>query len=188
MRFWYMSVVAVVACIAGGCGAAGRQHATAADVNGGVVRELRDMAKADQLSRTPPNETDPAADERRQHRVLELLAGGMIQDPESQERAALILQHAGLTICDGKLTAFSRDDYLLAHLLAKSAAEKDGRPRAPSRRRRWIGTSSSRGSHRSTAPRPCSIRRRRKRSFRRSIPRPPMRSAPSGTSSRWPRS
>jgi hypothetical protein len=89
-----------------------------------VSQELREMARVDQLSRTPPNDIDTDADARRQERVLELLAQGAIRDAESQEHAALILIHSGITIADGRLTALSRDDYLLAYLLAKSAAEK----------------------------------------------------------------
>ncbi len=86
--------------------------------------ELRAMAKADQVARTPPNEADPVADEIRQQRVLALLASGEIRDAESLENAALILQHSGLSFCNGKLTAISRDNYLLASLLARAAVDK----------------------------------------------------------------
>lgn len=88
-----------------------------------VVSELRQMAAADQASRTPPNNPDEAADAVRQRRVLELLANGKIQGPEPEYDAALILQHSGLTFADGKVTALSRDNFLLAHLLAKAAVD-----------------------------------------------------------------
>jgi hypothetical protein len=110
-----------IALVSIGCAGCGPRTA------GPIVQELREMARADQLSRTPPNEPEPSSDARRQSRVLELLAQGAIQDPESQEHAALILQHSGVTIVEGKLAALSPDDYLLAHLLAKSAAERGRR-------------------------------------------------------------
>lgn len=96
-----------------------------------VVRELNQMAAADQAARTPPNNPDPAADEVRQRRVLELLASGKIQDPESEYDAALILQHSGLTIADGKVAAVSLDNFLLAYLLANAAVD-NGRDSARS--------------------------------------------------------
>ncbi|HEV2105282.1 MAG TPA: hypothetical protein VGU27_06080 [Candidatus Eisenbacteria bacterium] len=95
--------------------------------NGAALRELRTLAKADREARTPPHEPDPAVDEVRQQRVLALLAAGEVREPEAQEDAALVLQHSGLTICGDKLTAVSRDNYLLAHLLAKAAAERGRR-------------------------------------------------------------
>jgi hypothetical protein len=91
--------------------------------------ELRALAEADQRSRIPPNNPDPAADEVRKQRVLAMLVAGQIRTPESKEFAALILQHSGLAFCDGALKATSLDNYLLAYLLAKSAAE-DGRKSA----------------------------------------------------------
>lgn len=117
------SRVVGIALVSIGCVSCGQRTAEP------VVNELRDMARADQLARMPPNESDSLADAKRQGRVLELLAEGAIQDPESQEHAASILHNAGVTIADGKLVALSRDDYLLAYLLAKSAAEH-GRPTA----------------------------------------------------------
>jgi len=98
----------------------------------GAIEELRAMAKADQVGRATPGEIDPVADEARQQRVLALLAEGQVTGAEAQECAAWILQHSGLKLCNGSYQAISLDNYLLAHLLARSAAEQ-GRKSA-----RWL--------------------------------------------------
>jgi len=98
-----------------------------------ALEELRIMVKADQVGRSSPGEMEPKADEARQQRVLALLANGQISEPEAKECAALILQHSSLRFCDGSLQAISLDNYLLAYLLAKSAADhgrKSARPLA----------------------------------------------------------
>ena len=98
-----------------------------------AIEELRTMVKADQVGRSSPGEIEPKVDEARQQRVLALLANGQITEPEAKECAALILQHSSLRFCDGSLQAISLDNYLLAHLLAKSAADhgkKSARPLA----------------------------------------------------------
>ncbi|MCE1228616.1 MAG: hypothetical protein LWX11_03900 [Firmicutes bacterium] len=93
------------------------------------------MAQADQAVRLS-GDSDPEADDVRQKRVLSLLAEGKIQDAEAKECAALILQHSGLTFCEGALKAISVDNFLLAHLLAKGAVEQ-GRDSA-----RWLAAAS----------------------------------------------
>lgn len=113
----FRNVVVVGLCVAGVAAAPGSR---------GVLGELRAMVKADQALRVK-GDSDPQGDETRLHRVLALLAAGQIQGPEAQECAALILQHSPVTLCGDRYQAISLDNYLLAHLLAKSAAEKGRR-------------------------------------------------------------
>ena len=101
-----------------------------------VLPELRAMVRADQAQRQGLDE-DPAksikADEVRRHRVLALLAQGQLQTAEAKECAALILQHTpGYRMSEGSLQEANAEFYLLAHLLAKSAAE------AGRRSARWL--------------------------------------------------
>jgi len=100
-----------------------------------ALQELRAMAKADQDCRMAGGSC-AQEDEIRQRRVLTLLAEGKVNEPEAKECAALILQHSGLTLCDGRYQAISLDNFLLAHLLAKSAASQ-GRRSA-----RWLAAAS----------------------------------------------
>lgn len=100
-----------------------------------ALKELRAMAKADQDCRMAGGSC-AKEDEIRQRRVLTLLAEGKVNEPEAKECAALILQHSGLTLCDGRYQAISLDNFQLAHLLAKAAAEQ-GRRSA-----RWLAAAS----------------------------------------------
>lgn len=96
-----------------------------------VSEELKAMADEDQRMRASET-TDPQieyeADLRHRNRVLELLAEGRVRSPEDRFRAALILQHTPAVLCDGRLGSQSLENYLLAHFLAKSAAEAGYRP------------------------------------------------------------
>jgi len=92
------------------------------DVVDPTIQELRTMVEADQKDgRAAPTEADDLA---HQKRVLELLVEGRIHGPEAQTHAALILQHTPLFFCDGSTHSYSRDNYYIAYLLAKSAADQ----------------------------------------------------------------
>jgi hypothetical protein len=56
--------------------------------------------------------------------VLEILAKGEALSAEDKFHAALILQHTGVTYCDGVLKSLSVENYLLAHHLFKQAFEE----------------------------------------------------------------
>ena len=172
----------VVLCLAGMAAACA---ASASRPPSAVVSELNQLAAADQAARTPPNNPDPADDEVRQRRVLELLANGRIQGPEAEYDAALILQHSGLTIADGKVTALSRDNFLLAHLLAKAAVDNgddSARSLAATALDRYLVFS---GKPQNTEPSPSMTPRRKRWWCRRSIHRRPTRTGRPGMSSRW---
>ena len=81
--------------------------------------ELTTFAAEDQASRTGSNFV--RTDDERRARVLELLAEGAVRTPQDKFNAALILQHTGLTFCDGALKSLSAENYLLAHHLFKDA-------------------------------------------------------------------
>ena len=80
--------------------------------------ELAELAAEDQKVRSgggvdhgPGIRTD---DERRA-RVMELIAAGAVVTPRDKFNAGLVLQHTGLTFCDGELKSVSAENYLLAH-------------------------------------------------------------------------
>lgn len=64
------------------------------------------------------------SDEDRVKLVLAEIAQGRVQSPADQLGAALVLQHTGMTFCNGKLRSVSPDNYLLAHHLARQAFER----------------------------------------------------------------
>jgi hypothetical protein len=86
--------------------------------------ELAELAAEDQkvrsggdVDRGPGIRTD---DERRT-RVMELIAAGAVVTPRDKFNAGLVLQHTGLTFCDGVLKSQSAENYLLAHHYFESA-------------------------------------------------------------------
>jgi hypothetical protein len=82
---------------------------------------LDTLAREDQEYRTGKQPT--RSDEDRQRLVLAELARGTVRTPRDRANAAIVLQHTGLTFCDGQLKSMSPDNYLLAHHLAVSAYE-----------------------------------------------------------------
>ena len=95
-----------------------------------VVKELYAMFEADQLARSKNDMSVEAmeADDARLHRVLTLLVEGKIKTAEEQQYSALILQHTGAFLCNDSVHSYSRDNYFIAYLLAKSASEKGLKP------------------------------------------------------------
>ena len=83
---------------------------------------LRQMAKEDQDSRN--GKTVVRTDDERRKIVVELIGKGELRGPEDKFDAALILQHTGMTFCEGRLVSFSADNYLLAHFLFQSAYDE----------------------------------------------------------------
>lgn len=81
--------------------------------------ELAAIAAEDQAVRMGKDDT--ASDDARRRRVMELLATGAVATPQDKFNAGLVLQHTGLTFCDGTLTSLSAENYLLAHELLKAA-------------------------------------------------------------------
>ena len=81
--------------------------------------ELAQLAAEDQAVRT--GAPDLRSDDARRTRVLELLASGDTASPQDKFNAALVLQHTGLTFCDGEIKSLSAENYLLAHFLFKEA-------------------------------------------------------------------
>jgi hypothetical protein len=80
---------------------------------------LREMAKEDHDSRT--GKTVVRTDDERRAIVLRLIGEGALKGPQDNFDAALILQHTGMTFCDGRLVSYSADNYLIAHYLFQSA-------------------------------------------------------------------
>ena len=87
---------------------------------------LKELAKEDQAVRC--NEPSPESakkitrtDDDRRKIVLEIIAKGELKGPEDKFDAALVLQHTGMTFCEGRLVSYSADNYLLAHFLFQSA-------------------------------------------------------------------
>jgi hypothetical protein len=80
---------------------------------------LREMAKEDRDSRT--GKTVVRTDDERRAIVLRLIGEGALKGPQDKFDAALILQHTGMTFCDGRLVSYSADNYLIAHYLFQSA-------------------------------------------------------------------
>lgn len=83
---------------------------------------LAELAREDVASRT--GQTIARTDFERQRLVLAEIGSGHVRTPEDKVNAALVLQHSGLRVRDGKLEAISPDNYLLAHHLASSAFEE----------------------------------------------------------------
>lgn len=81
--------------------------------------ELATLAAEDQAVRM--GKADASSDDARRRRVIELLALGQVATPQDKFNAGLVLQHTGLTLCDGTLTSLSAENYLLAHELFKAA-------------------------------------------------------------------
>jgi hypothetical protein len=81
--------------------------------------ELAVLAEEDQAVRR--GQAVARTDDERRARVLELLAGGAVSSPQDRFNAALVLQHTGLTFCDGELKSLSAENYLLAHHLFQAA-------------------------------------------------------------------
>ena len=72
--------------------------------------ELRSAYESDQSSRGPNGLTDPCGDEIRRMRVLELLAKGNIDSPESRYYAAMILQHTPQGLVGSAVTSKSNEN------------------------------------------------------------------------------
>jgi hypothetical protein len=89
-----------------------------------VEDELRAAFASDQSSRSQNGLTDPCGDEIRRMRVLELLGQGKIDSPESKYHAAMILQHTPQGAVGATIASKSNENYILAHFLARSAAEE----------------------------------------------------------------
>jgi hypothetical protein len=82
---------------------------------------LRALAQQDQAVRM--GQDDPSSDDERRREVLRILAAGGPLTPKDKLHAGLVLQHTGLTYCDGKLTSLSAENYLFAHYLFLGAME-----------------------------------------------------------------
>jgi hypothetical protein len=83
---------------------------------------LKELAKEDQDSRT--GKTIARTDDERRLLVLEIIGKGQLKGAEDKFDAALVLQHTGMTFCDGTLVSYSADNYLLAHYLFQSAYDE----------------------------------------------------------------
>lgn len=81
--------------------------------------ELSQLAAEDQAVRTGSN--DPQSDDARREHVLRIIATGGAVTAQDKFNAALVLQHTGLTFCEGQLKSLSAENYLLAHFLFKEA-------------------------------------------------------------------
>jgi hypothetical protein len=81
--------------------------------------ELAQLAAEDQAVRT--GGADTRSDDARREKVLEILAAGGATTAQDKFNAGIVLQHTGLTFCDGKLQSLSAENYLLAHFLFKEA-------------------------------------------------------------------
>ena len=80
---------------------------------------LRELAKEDQDYRR--GKKVARSDQERLDIVLSLVGRGEVKVPEDKANAALVLQHASFTFCDGRLVSRSPDNYLRAHYLAMNA-------------------------------------------------------------------
>ncbi len=86
--------------------------------------ELQKMADQDQKDRmTDSDEPLEPKDEMRRKKVFEMLAKNLVVTAKDKFNAAIILQHTGLTFCEGKLTSISVENYYLVYLLAKKSFE-----------------------------------------------------------------
>jgi hypothetical protein len=88
-----------------------------------VEEELLAAFNQDQSSRSNGGVSDPCGDETRRLRVLQLLAQGSIVTPAAKYYAAMILQHTPQGMLDTQTASKSSENYILAHFLAKDAAE-----------------------------------------------------------------
>jgi hypothetical protein len=88
-----------------------------------VEEELLAAFNQDQSSRSGGGVGDPCGDDTRRVRVLQLLAEGSIDTPAAKYYAAMILQHTPQGLLGTVSASKSAENYLLAHFLAKSAAE-----------------------------------------------------------------
>lgn len=82
---------------------------------------LRELAREDQAVRM--GQDDPSSDDARRAEVLGLLARAERLTPRDKFHAALVLQHTGITSCDGRLVSLSRENYLFAHHLFLAAMD-----------------------------------------------------------------
>ena len=86
---------------------------------------LEEMYKKDIEIRELDAKTDTVNLERydKKHReqVFRLLAENKVVTPKDKIRAAWILQHTVAKICDGQITSFSPENFLLAYTLSSSA-------------------------------------------------------------------
>jgi hypothetical protein len=94
-----------------------------AQAQSSVEAELLTAFNEDQGSRSGGGVGDPCGDDTRRVRVLQLLAEGSIDTPAAKYYAAMILQHTPQGMVGSVSASKSAENYLLAHFLAKSAAE-----------------------------------------------------------------
>ncbi|WP_196140814.1 hypothetical protein [Aliikangiella sp. G2MR2-5] len=94
-------------------------NVTVASANNAELQKLHDEDQASRMAQ----EQDHKDDERR-IRVLEILASGGVVTPKDKINAALVLQHTGFTLCNKDWKSISAENYLLAHLLVKSAIKQ----------------------------------------------------------------
>ncbi len=85
--------------------------------------EIKTMVETDQRMRIEGKPGLEEQDEKHRKRIFELIANGEVRTPKDKFGAALILQHTGLTYCNGELKSLSAENYLLAYQLSKSAAD-----------------------------------------------------------------
>jgi hypothetical protein len=137
------------------------------------LRGLFDEDQADWRSQLPADLAE--RDQRRRRRVEQLLAEGTVVDPDDLFHAAMVFQHGA-----------DRAHYLRAHELAKRAADlgstRPARWLAAAAYDRWLMTGGLPQRYG-----PSTGARTGAGSCTRSIPQPRTRSAPAGTSRRWPR-
>lgn len=60
-------------------------------------------------------------DKVHREKIFELLANNQVQTPMDKYRSALILQHTAAKICEGEITSFSPENFLLAFHLSTAA-------------------------------------------------------------------
>ena len=82
---------------------------------------LRALAQQDQAVRM--GQDDPSSDDARRAEVLGLLARAERLTPRDKFHAALVLQHTGITSCEGRLVSLSPENYLFAHHLFLAAMD-----------------------------------------------------------------
>ncbi|HEY0962459.1 MAG TPA: DUF6624 domain-containing protein [Pseudomonadales bacterium] len=88
-----------------------------------VDDELLAAFNQDQSSRSNGGVGDPCGDEMRRLRVLKWLAEGRIVTADGRYHAAMILQHTPQGMVGTETASKSAENYLLAHFLAKAAAD-----------------------------------------------------------------
>lgn len=81
--------------------------------------QLARLADQDQAVRQ--GRADTGSDDERRRLVLEIIAAGEATTPRDKFNAAIVLQHTGLTFCEGQLKSVSAENYLLAHFLFRDA-------------------------------------------------------------------